>query len=70
MIIIICFNTVIWFQVFFTNTNNFQTYLFKDGTLISTTTPGQSGHGSHGKKRRLLHTSQSSKTGVTSLDAV
>ena len=32
MIIIICFPTVIWFQVFLSNTNNFQTNILQPET--------------------------------------
>ena len=40
-----------------------------DETLTSTTTPGQSGHGSNGNERGDPHTPQSLRTGASSPDA-
>ena len=49
--------TVIGFQVFLSNINNFQTDLFDlDGILTGTTIPDQSGPGSNSNEEVTLHT--------------
>ena len=52
-----------WFQVFISNTNKFQT----DGTLTGTTAADQSGHGSNGNEE-VYHAHQSSKIRASSLE--
>ena len=48
---IISLHTIIWFHVFLSNTNNFQTSIRPiDGTLIVTPTSDQSRHGSNEKE--------------------
>ena len=66
MTVIICLHTVIWFQVFLSNPNNFQTY-FIDGDLTDTTTLSQSRPGSNGNE---FFTPQITRTGASPPDAI
>ena len=51
---IICLYTVIY-QIFLSNTNNFQNFLTIDGIVISTTTPCQSRPGSNDNEELTPH---------------
>ena len=80
---LICLHTDKWFQVLLSNTNssncthlgfNHSKWLNSsiwpiDGILTDITTPGQSGPGSNGNEE-LLHSLQSSRTGVSPSAAV
>ena len=57
--VIICLHTVIWFQVFLSNTNNLPTSIWSiDRTLTGTTTSGPRSNGSEG----VFHTPKSFTT--------
>ena len=66
IIIVICLHTVIWFQVFLSNTNNFlnRSIWPTDGTLTDTSTPSQNGPGSNGDEG-IVHIPQSFRTGTS-----
>ena len=70
LIIISCLLSVIWVQVFLSNTNNFQTALIDplDGTLNKYYISGQSRPGRGDKE--IFYTSQSLKARALSLDEV
>ena len=53
LIKIICLLTVLWFQIFISNPDNFQTGLFDWKGM---TKAGQGGPGSNGNERVTLHT--------------